>query len=78
MRITLPADAVTVSKHAGKKQRSSWRKFNSTDSAIAAYSSMVPATFSTKVNSLAGTDSMTAPGGSGGGSDGGGGGGGGH
>eukprot|EP00964_Phaeocystis_antarctica_P055344 scaffold32559_cov39-Phaeocystis_antarctica.AAC.2 len=67
VRITLPAVAVTASKHAGKKHCSSWRRFASTESATAAYSSMVPSTFSTKVNSLADTDSVTAPGCSGGG-----------
>ena len=77
VRITLPAVAVTVSKHAGKEHCSSWRKLASTESATAANSSTVPPTLSTKVTSLAGTISVTAPGGNGGGEGGGGEGGGG-
>ena len=72
VRITLPAVAVTVSEHVGKEHCSSVRKLASTDSAIAAYSSMVPSAFSTNVTFLADTTSMTAPGGNGG-SEGGGG-----
>ena len=67
VRITLPAVAVTVSKHAGKEHCSSWRKLASTESATAANSSTVPPTLSTKVTSLAGTTSVTAPGCNGGG-----------
>ena len=49
VRITLPASTVTVSTHAGKKQRSSWRKLALTEAAFASYSSTVPPAFSTKV-----------------------------
>ena len=75
VRITLPALTVTVSMHAGKEHCSSWRKRALTASAFASYSSTVPPTFSTKVTSLAGTISLTAPGcnGDGGGGKGGGG-----
>ena len=66
VRIMLPAVAVTVSKHAGKEHCSSWRKLASTESATAANSSTVPSALSTKVTSLAGTTSVTAPGGNGG------------
>eukprot|EP00964_Phaeocystis_antarctica_P152121 scaffold119893_cov36-Phaeocystis_antarctica.AAC.1 len=55
VRITLPALAVTVSTHAGKMHFNSWRKFVSTESAFASYSSTVPPAFSTKVTSLADT-----------------------
>eukprot|EP00964_Phaeocystis_antarctica_P123606 scaffold87289_cov60-Phaeocystis_antarctica.AAC.2 len=72
VRITLPAVAVTVSKHAGKEHCSSSRRLASTESATAANSSTVPPTLSTKVTSLAGTNSVTAPGCSGGGKGGGG------
>eukprot|EP00964_Phaeocystis_antarctica_P083945 scaffold52866_cov71-Phaeocystis_antarctica.AAC.1 len=72
VRITLPALTVTASTHAGKEHCSSWRKRALTASAFASYSSTVPPAFSTKVTSLAGTTSLTAPGGNG---DGGGGGG---
>merc|ERR1712086_790656 len=67
VRITLPAVTVTVSMHAGKKHCSSWRKLALTESAFASYSSTVPPAFSTKVISLAGTISLTAPGCEGGG-----------
>ena len=67
VRITLPASTVTVSTHAGKKQRSSWRKLALTESAFASYSSTVPPAFSTKVISLADTVSVVAPGGNDGG-----------
>jgi len=73
VRITLPAVAVTLSKHAGKEHCSSWRKLASTESATAANSSTVPPTLSTKVTSLAGTTTVTAPGCNGGGGKGGGG-----
>ena len=74
VRITLPASTVTVSTHDGEKHCSSWRKFSLTESAFASYSSTVPPACSTKVISLAGTISLTAPGcnGDGGGGDGGG------
>eukprot|EP00964_Phaeocystis_antarctica_P061172 scaffold36523_cov43-Phaeocystis_antarctica.AAC.1 len=62
LRITLPAVTVTVSSHAGKKHCSSWRKLALTETAFASYSSTPPPAFSTKVISLAGTISMTAPG----------------
>ena len=78
VRIMLPAVAVTVSKHAGKEHCSSWRKLASTESATAANSSTVPSALSTKVTSLAGTTSVTAPGGNGGSEGGGGQGGGGE
>ena len=71
-RSTLPALTVTVSKHFGKAHCSSWRKFASIESATAANSSTVPPTLSTKVTSLAGTTSVTAPGCNGGGEGGGG------
>ena len=79
VRITLPALTVTVSTHAGEKHCSSWCKLALTESAFASYSSTVPPAVSTKVISLAGTISMTAPGcnGDGGGGEGGGGDGGG-
>eukprot|EP00964_Phaeocystis_antarctica_P157124 scaffold127174_cov57-Phaeocystis_antarctica.AAC.1 len=79
VRITLPAVTMTVSTHAGKEHCSSWRKLALTESALASYSSTVPPAFSTKVISLAGTLSLTAPGcsGDGGGGEGGGGDGGG-
>ena len=67
VRITLPAVAVTLSKHAGKEHCSSWRRFASTESVTAANSSTVPPTLSTKVISLAGTTTVTAPGCNGGG-----------
>eukprot|EP00964_Phaeocystis_antarctica_P103106 scaffold68404_cov63-Phaeocystis_antarctica.AAC.1 len=63
VRITLPASTVTVSTHAGEKHCSSWRKLALTASAFASYSSTVPAAFSTKVTSLAGTISLLARGG---------------
>merc|ERR1712086_699876 len=72
VRITLPAVTVTVSMHAGKKHCSSWRKLALTEPAFASYSSTVPPAFSTKVISLAGTISLTAPGCKGGGEGGGG------
>ena len=67
VRITLPASTVTVSMHAGKRHRSSWRKLALMASAFASYCSMVPPAFSTKVTSLAETSSIVAPGGNGGG-----------
>ena len=67
VRIKLPAVTVTVSKHAGKGHCSSWRKLASIESATAVNSSTVPPTLSTKVTSLAGTTSVTAPGCNGGG-----------
>eukprot|EP00964_Phaeocystis_antarctica_P061174 scaffold36524_cov50-Phaeocystis_antarctica.AAC.1 len=48
VRITLPAVAVTVSSHAGKKHCSSWRKLALTESAFSSYSSTPPPAFSTK------------------------------
>ena len=72
VRIKLPAVTVTVSKHAGKGHCSSWRKLASIESATAVNSSTVPPTLSTKVTSLAGTTSVTAPGCNGGGEGGGG------
>ena len=66
VRTTLPAVALTASEHVGKKHRSLWRKFPSMTSAIAAYSSIVPAAFNTKVTSVAVTISLVAPGGNGG------------
>eukprot|EP00964_Phaeocystis_antarctica_P111654 scaffold75980_cov56-Phaeocystis_antarctica.AAC.5 len=69
VRITLPALTVTVSSHAGEKHCSSWRKLDLTESAFASYSSTVPPAFSTKVISLAGTISKTAPGCNGGGGE---------
>ena len=65
MRITLPALAVTVSTHAGMKHLSSRFRLSLMESAFASYSSMAPAALSTRVISLAGTISMTAPGGNG-------------
>ena len=73
VRITLPALTVTVSRHAGKKHSSSWRKLALTESAFASYSSTVPPAFSTRVTSLPDTISLVAPGcngDGGGGSDG--------
>ena len=70
VRITLPASAVTVSVHVGKKQRSSRRKLALTEAAFASYSSTVPAAFSTKVTSLVDTISLVAPGGKDGGAGG--------
>eukprot|EP00964_Phaeocystis_antarctica_P115113 scaffold79081_cov66-Phaeocystis_antarctica.AAC.2 len=61
VRITLPASTVMVSTHAGERHCSSWRKLALTESAFASYSSTVPPAFSTRVISLAGTITLTAP-----------------
>ena len=67
VRTTLPAVALTASEHVGKKHRSLLRKFASTVSAFAVYSSIVPDAFNTTVTAVPVTVSLVAPGGNGGG-----------